>query len=135
MLDIPLSALPGKAKFVVRQYQYEKRDHETAARGNDDEDEEEYSEEEEVYIKRNDSPQQASLTEFLGQSAPDATTWIRLAQESLSSLQTSPDPIGALQNCQNVRENIMRLIESETSLPDETLAGLLGQLEALNVVL
>eukprot|EP01127_Copromyxa_protea_P000329 TRINITY_DN10269_c0_g1_i1.p1 TRINITY_DN10269_c0_g1~~TRINITY_DN10269_c0_g1_i1.p1 ORF type:complete len:262 (-),score=71.05 TRINITY_DN10269_c0_g1_i1:99-833(-) len=134
--NIPVTALPGTAKFVVNQYQYEKRDRESHKPVEyNEEDDEEYDDEEECYVWKEGSPSQASLGEFLGNEAPDANMWARLAKESLEYLQSSPeDVISALQSCENVRENIMRVIETET-VADETMAELFLQLEALNVVL
>lgn len=101
----------------------------------DEEDDEYFSEEEEAYVRR-DSSSQASLAEYLGNEAPTAATWIRLAKDGLAYLRTSPqDAISALQNCHNIRENVMKLIETDPTLSDESMAELLVLLEELNSVL
>jgi hypothetical protein len=97
-----------------------------------------YEEEEEgYYVRREEGSEQVSLGEFLGNTAPTTETWITLSKQCLATLQNSTpeNAIGALQSCQNVRENIMAIIETDGTLTDGVMAELLEQLEALNAVL
>jgi len=138
-VNLPFSALPSKAKFVVRQYQYQKRDNETRQDFESSGDEDEYEDDEELdqyMYSRQPGALQATLVEFLGNSPAYTQSWLILAQESLLALRTaSIDAVTGLQNCKIIRENIMKAIETDSSISEELMIRLFAQLEELNVVL
>ena len=80
---------------------------------------------------------QAYLNEFMGSKPLTVLDWLSLSRTTRDSLRSgvSVDAISDLQNCHRIRENIMKAIETDSTLQEDLLADLFLELEALNTLL
>jgi len=148
-ISIPISALPTKAKFVVKQNQYSRRNETTEGDFEDENDEEEDLDE---YMYK---PQRrTNFGDFIGasgsveatnvvpQSDPEYTKspdkCLETAQSNLElfHLLEAEDPTKnhVLDNLRHLRTTLISFVQGE-NIEDNTMNKLITQLSALNEVL